>query len=275
MKKLIKLAFLTLWGGISIASAQTPAVVLSDKTGWHKIGERTVDFKKDRDEVMVMVADRFSALQFKVDEAAIELISIEVYYESGDKQDLALRTRLNAGESSRVIDLNGGERNLKKVVFVYKTLANAKDERAHVEIWGQKTNLDKQGKAEASSMQGPSVVLSDKKGWHKIGSRSVDFVRDHDEFVVVGADRFASIQFRVSEASIQLISLEVFYESGDNQKIAVNSPVISGTASKNIDLNGGERSLKKIVFEYKTIPNQKEEKAMVEVWGLKTNIAVR
>ncbi|MBL0064767.1 MAG: hypothetical protein IPP38_07030 [Bacteroidetes bacterium] len=275
MKKLIKLAFLTLWGGISIASAQTPAVVLSDKTGWHKIGERTVDFKKDRDEVMVMVADRFSALQFKVDEAAIELVSIEVYYESGDKQDLALRTRLNAGESSRVIDLNGGERNLKKVVFVYKTLANAKDEKAHVEIWGQKTNLDKQGKAEASSMQAPSVVLSDKKGWHKIGSRSVDFVRDHDEFVVVGADRFASIQFRVSEASIQLISLEVFYESGDNQKIAVNSPVLNGTASKIIDLNGGERSLKKIVFEYKTIPNQKEEKAMVEMWGLKTNIAVR
>ena len=275
MKKLIKLAFLTLWGGISIASAQTPAVVLSDKTGWHKIGERTVDFKKDRDEVMVMVADRFSALQFKVDEAAIELVSIEVYYESGDKQDLALRTQLIVGESSRVIDLDGGERNLKKVVFVYKTLANAKDEKAHVEMWGLKTNLDKDGKTEASNMQSPSIVLSDKKGWHKIGSRSVDFVKDHDEFMVVGADRFASIQFRVSEASIQLISLEVFYESGDNQKIAVNSPVISGTSSKIIDLNGGERSLKKIVFEYKTISNQKEEKAMVEVWGLKTNMAVK
>ena len=67
MKKLIKLAFLTLWGGISTASAQTPAVVISAKTGQHKIGERPVDFKKDRDEVMVMVADRCSELKFKVD----------------------------------------------------------------------------------------------------------------------------------------------------------------------------------------------------------------
>jgi len=47
-----------------------------------------------------------------------------------------------AGES-RVIDLNGGERNLKKIVFVYKTLPNRKDEKAHVEIWGLKTNTDK------------------------------------------------------------------------------------------------------------------------------------
>ena len=52
----------------------------------------------------------------------------------------------------------------------------------------------------------------------------------------------------------------------------MNSPVIAGNESRVIDLNGGERSLKKIVFVYKTLPNQKAEKAEVAVWGLKTNI---
>jgi hypothetical protein len=33
--------------------------------------------------------------------------------------------------------------------------------------------------------------------------------------------------------------------------------------------------LKKIVFEYKTVPNQTADKATVEVWGLKTNLVTR
>jgi hypothetical protein len=174
-----------------------------------------------------------------------------------------------------VIDLKGGERSLKKIVFVYKTLPNNKDVKAHVEIWGMKTNADEKRASAGKSIQEPSLMVNDQKGWHRIGDRTVDFVKDHDEFIVIGADRFSSIKFKVTEASIQLMSLEVYYESGDKQNIIVNSPVISGTESKAIDLNGGERSLKKIVFEYKTLPNQKAEKAEVEVWGFKTNIAVK
>ena len=118
-------------------------------------------------------------------------------------------------------------------------------------------------------------MVNDQKGWHKIGERSVDFVKDHDEFLVIGADRFSAVKFRVTEASIQLMNLKVYYESGDMQNIPVDSPILSGTDSKAFDLNGGERNLKKIVFEYKTLPNQKAEKAYVAVWGLKTNLVTR
>jgi hypothetical protein len=70
------------------------------------------------------------------------LLDLEVYYESGDKQDIQVRSPLKAGMESRVIDLNGGERSLKRIVFVYKTLPNQKDEKAHVEIWGLKTAVN-------------------------------------------------------------------------------------------------------------------------------------
>lgn len=119
--------------------------------------------------------------------------------------------------------------------------------------------------------QNPKLIISDKKGWHKIGETTVSFTKDYDEILVVGADRFASLIFRVEDAPIDLIEIEVFYESGDNQKVKINFPIKAPGQSKEIDLNGGERSIKKISFLYKTLPNRKDAKAHVEIWGLKTN----
>jgi hypothetical protein len=283
MKKTILITLLVIAGSYGKITAQTPAVILSDKAGWHKIGERHVAFAKDRDEIAVIGANRFSAIKFKVTEAAIDLQELEVYYDKGDKQVIDVRTPISAGTESRVFDLKGTERELRKIVFVYKTLPNQKDENAHVEIWGLKINADdaKSGNANSdvatnaethkSTTPSPAVMVSDKTGWHKIGERHVDLVKDRDEILVVGADRFSAIKFMVTEASIDLLMLEVYYESGDKQDIDVRTPIMAGSESRMINLNGGERSLKKIVFVYKTLPNQKKEKAEVAVWGLKTN----
>lgn len=143
MKKALTIILLAIAGSYGTANAQKPAVMLSDKAGWHKIGETTVNFQKETDEIMVLVADRFAAIKFKVMDAPIDLISLEIYYESGDKQDIKINAPIKAKGESRVIDLNGGERNLKKIVFVYKTLPNHKDQKAHLEVWGLKTNTDK------------------------------------------------------------------------------------------------------------------------------------
>ncbi|MEO7992628.1 MAG: hypothetical protein ABI663_23955 [Chryseolinea sp.] len=140
MKKTLMIMMLAITGIYGTAKAQQPAVIVSDKTGWHKIGETTVNFEKDRDEVSVLGADKFASIKFKVTDAAINLMDLEVYYESGDKQDIKVNLPIKGPGESRVIDLNGGERSLKKIVFVYKTLDNSKDQRAHVEIWGLKTN---------------------------------------------------------------------------------------------------------------------------------------
>jgi len=143
MKKKALIVLILIAGSYGKITAQSPAVMVSDKKGWHKIAERTVDFVKDRDEVSVVGADRFSAIKFMVTDAPIDLQDLEVYYESGDKQDIKVHTPVLSGKESRVIELNGGERSLKKIVFVYKTLPNRKDKNAHVEIWGLKTNTDK------------------------------------------------------------------------------------------------------------------------------------
>lgn len=142
MKKLTMIILLAIGASYGNANAQT-GVMISDKTGWHTIGETTVDFKRDSDEVNVVLADRFAALKFKVEDAPINLMAMTVYYESGDHQHVDINSEIKVAGESRVIDLNGGERSIKKIVFVYKTLPNRKDEKAHVEIWGLKTNTDK------------------------------------------------------------------------------------------------------------------------------------
>ncbi|HET6227039.1 MAG TPA: hypothetical protein VFF27_12210 [Bacteroidia bacterium] len=149
MKKIAIIGLLALTAGFgTTATAQQDVktdksheLIISDKSGWHKIGEITADFKKEKEEVIVMGADRFASIRFKVTDAPIDLVSLEVYYESGDKQDVAVNMPVKAPGESRTIDLKGGERALKKIVFVYKTLPNHKDEKSHVEIWGLKTNV--------------------------------------------------------------------------------------------------------------------------------------
>jgi hypothetical protein len=142
MKKTMILILLAI-AGYGVACAQLPKVITSDKKGWHKIGETSVNFKKETDEIVILVANRFAAIQLKVDDAPIDLISAEAYYESGDKQDLKIMGSIKAPGESDVINLNGGERTLKKIILVYKTIPNYKDKNAHVEIWGLKTNPHK------------------------------------------------------------------------------------------------------------------------------------
>lgn len=142
MKKIILALGILLTGNIAL-NAQKASVIVNDKTGWHKIAETTVNFEKEKDEILVLGADRFASIKFKVTEAPVELKKLEVYYESGDKQEINVNKTILMDRESGNIDLNGGERNLKKVVFHYHTVPNTADKKAHLELWGLKTNPDK------------------------------------------------------------------------------------------------------------------------------------
>ena len=143
MKKVLLSILLATVGICGTTIAQQPAIIVSDKTGWHRIGVTTVNFQKETDEIMLFGADRFASIKFKVEDAPIDLVSMEVFYESGDTQTVKINMPIKLKGESRIIDLNGGERNVKKIAFVYKTLPNRKDVKAHVELWGLKTNTDK------------------------------------------------------------------------------------------------------------------------------------
>ena len=127
----------------------------------------------------------------------------------------------------------------------------------------------------AGFSQKPAVVANDKSGWHKIAQNKVDLTTDHDEVAVMGADRFAMLKFKVTNAPIEISDIDVYFEEGDMQNIRVGYAVKKdGAESRPIDLRGGsERNLKKIVFRYKTVDKGTGNKGTLEIWGKKTNTA--
>lgn len=142
MKKILIMVF-AVAASYGIASAQKPAVVVSDAKGWHKIGTLTADFQRETDEIAVFLADRFAAIKFKVEGASINLTALKVFYEDGTVEDVTgiFPFAIQAPGESRVIDLKGRESEIKKVSFTYASVNNAKDKKAKVELWGLKTNV--------------------------------------------------------------------------------------------------------------------------------------
>ncbi len=106
---------------------------------WSFLGSRTVNYRLDRDEIKVTHSEGvFSALQIRVRRAGIDMLKAVVHFGDGSTQEIEMRETLRQGSVSRVIDLEGNNRVIKKVVFWYDT-KNYRRHRAIVELWGKRT----------------------------------------------------------------------------------------------------------------------------------------
>jgi len=116
--------------------------------------------------------------------------------------------------------------------------------------------------------QKPKIILKNKEGWQKIGEVKASFKMEVESIIVMGADKFKSIRLKVTGAPINIESLKVFYASGEVDDIPVKSELMPGDATRVMDVKP-QKKIKKVFFAYKTLPNNKNEKAQVELWGLK------
>lgn len=138
MKKSAFILLVLLAAIVNVSFAQEPAIVASDKPGWHKIGEVKASFKMESESIAIFGKDEFKSIKLKVTDAPINIDKVTVFYESGDTQDIPVSGSLKAGSETGVFKLNNPTAELQKVVFTYKSAPNAKDEKAHVELYGLK-----------------------------------------------------------------------------------------------------------------------------------------
>jgi hypothetical protein len=104
---------------------------------WELLGLRKVNYALDRDEIQVRAKEGlFSAVKIKVNQAPINLRRMVIHYGNGSTQEVIIRKNIPAGGESRVIDINGGRRVVKKVVFWYDT-KNMGRRRATLALWGR------------------------------------------------------------------------------------------------------------------------------------------
>ena len=104
---------------------------------WERLGSRKVNYKLDRDVIHVGVQDgRFKKLKLKVTGGNLNMHRMVVHYGNGSKEEINVRHNFSRRSGSRVIDLKGNKRIIKKVVFVYDS-KNASRRRATVHLFGR------------------------------------------------------------------------------------------------------------------------------------------
>jgi hypothetical protein len=149
MKKLIVVISMALFAfNVETAEAQKPAVVLDSGPGWQKIGETVASFKSQDESIVVLGADEFDAIKIKVEDAPLHIERLQVFYESGDMEEIDVKKSIQPGSESEVFRLEHPDRDIQKVAFTYHTNANAEGEKADVELFGLKSgNEGKSGEA--------------------------------------------------------------------------------------------------------------------------------
>ena len=104
---------------------------------WKLLGKRTVNYKLDKDQIAVTFKEgRFNAIQFKVKRAGLNMHKCVIHFGNGDTQNVILKKHFKPNSASRVIDLQGKKRVIKKVVFWYDS-KNNRPIKSMVQLWGK------------------------------------------------------------------------------------------------------------------------------------------
>ncbi|MBK6702823.1 MAG: DUF2541 family protein [Caulobacteraceae bacterium] len=115
---------------VMVAACATPAAA------WTQIGVREVRDRTDRDVVMVEGPRSFERIKLCVYRNPVHFYDLDVFYRNGGHQDVSVRQRINPGECTRVIDLNGDDRNITRIAMVYEE-TSFRRRTATVRVFGE------------------------------------------------------------------------------------------------------------------------------------------
>jgi hypothetical protein len=105
---------------------------------WVLIGTTQATHSADHDGVVVKGAgDNFRALKLKVTDSPLNLHKMVVTYDNGRPDNIEVRQNIARGGESRVIDLPGSKRSIRRIDFWYDT-AGLFNGRADVHVFGMK-----------------------------------------------------------------------------------------------------------------------------------------
>ena len=105
---------------------------------WVSLGQRHVTDKAERDSIEVTASEgTFEAIQLRVKRSAVRFVNVTVVYGTGTSDDLEVRDVIPAGGKSRVLDLRGANRVIKRINFTYEAKSLGR-RGALVEVFGRR-----------------------------------------------------------------------------------------------------------------------------------------
>lgn len=124
------------WIILMLMVCLAPPLVAGISDGWVQLGKEKVNSRMERDEIRAASKGFVKQVVIEVRGAAVYFESVAVHLGDGEVVDLPIRSIVKAGERTRVIDLPGKARLIRKVVFVHQKLRDAG--KAEVILWGRK-----------------------------------------------------------------------------------------------------------------------------------------
>jgi hypothetical protein len=110
--------------------------VVEATTGWNRLGERWINGPVERDTIMVTAAEgRFTRIMLRVEHSAAEIFNVVVTFGDGTSYSPPTRLVFGPGQTTRVIDLPGGARVIRRVDFAAGNLPGGG--RAQIELWAR------------------------------------------------------------------------------------------------------------------------------------------
>ncbi len=103
-------------------------------------------------------------------------------------------------------------------------------------------------------------------GWQKLGERTVHGAMDHDT-IAVGNDngRFARVRFVVEGSALEMFNIVITFGDGTTFSPATRLIFDRATMSREIDLPGDRRVIRRIDVRYGNLPGG--GRARLEAWG--------
>lgn len=246
-----------------------------DKPNWkekfpdyEKLGEKVVDFGADRDTIDVGARDgRFVSIMIGVADGNLEMWDIKVTFGNDETYSPEVRANFSDDERTRQIDLPGEARVIKAVTFKYKSKRG--EGKATVMLFG------KPGKG--GEPDKPDVNKGDdsKAGLHFLGERKVDFGADKDTIEVGASEgRFVAIVIGVTDGDLEMWNVVIEFANGEKESPDTRLNFDAKERSRQIDLPGNKRVIKKVTFMYKS-KITREGKAHIKLWGKPAGAADR
>jgi hypothetical protein len=175
------------------------------------------------------------------------IVGVTVVFGNDEVQQIDVRQKLNPGERTQPIDLQGRARPIKRIEIAARA-GHDFHRRGTLGVYAEQ--------------------VQERENWELLGQQTVGFGIDRDVIRVGRREgRFEKIALEVSGNDIELLNVRVIYYHGPPQDVAAREFIRAGSRTRPLDLVGNDRSIDRIELVYRSRPGYRGQ-ATVAVYGL-------
>ena len=110
--------------------------------------------------------------------------------------------------------------------------------------------------------------------WQELGAVNVNFTVNHDDIVLVGQAEYRSLKFKVQDAPVNILNMNVIYQNGKVDQFNLKYQVPAGGESRVIDLKTdnlktGVRKIRRVTIWYQIDSTAQKNAAKITLLGMK------